>query len=154
MSKTKRLRREQSLSSLKKKIIGLSSELETIRSSILNKKVWVGKTKLLCKTLNNQKEMKKELEKLKNDLDNELTQEQNKKTQEILRKQEQINKMMEDLMSDEMKKLLDDLNKLAEEINKEKVLEKLEDLDLSQENMIKELDRTIEHLKDGVRKNG
>ena len=51
--------------------------------------------------------------------------------------------MIEDLMSDEMKKLLDDLNKLAEEINKEKLLEKLEDLDFSQENMIKELNRLL-----------
>ena len=148
MSKTKRLRREQSFGSLKKKMISLNSELENIKYSILNKKSleWEDKS-ALQNFLNNQKKLEKELEKLKNDLDNELSQEQNKKNKELLKKQEQINKMIEDLMSDEMKKLLDDLNKLAEEINKEKLLEKLEDLDFSQENMIKELNRTIEHFK-------
>ena len=39
------------------------------------------------------------------------------------------------------------LLKQLEEMNKEKVLEKLEDLDYSQDDMLKDLDRTIEHFK-------
>tara|TARA_B100000035_G_C21033734_1_gene569765 strand:+ start:542 stop:3844 length:3303 start_codon:yes stop_codon:yes gene_type:complete len=148
LKKMRSLRREQSFSSLQKKMISLNSELEKIKSSMLNKKSIEWEDKASLETfLKNQKKLEEELEKLKNDLENELTQEQNNKSQEILKKQEQINKMIEELMSDEMKKLLEDLNKLANEMNKEKMLEKLEDLDFSQENMIKELDRTIEHFK-------
>jgi hypothetical protein len=55
--------------------------------------------------------------------------------------------MVEELMSDEMKKLYDELSKLSEEMNKDKVLKKLEDIDFAQEDMLKELDRTIEHFK-------
>ena len=148
LEKMKSLRREKSFSSLQKKMIGLNSELEKIKSSMLNKKSLEWEDKASLETfLKNQRKLEEELEKLKNDLENELTQEQNNKSQEIFKKQEQINKMIEELMSDEMKKLLEDLNKLANEMNKEKMLEKLEDLDFSQENMIKELDRTIEHFK-------
>lgn len=148
LEKIKSLNREQSFSSLQKKMISLSSELENIKSSMLNKKSsdWEDKASLE-NFLKNQKKLEKELEKLKNDLENELTQNQKNKSEEILKKQEKINEMMEELMSDEMKRLLDELNMLAKEMNKEKVLEKLEDLDFSQENMIKELDRTIEHFK-------
>ena len=148
LAKIRSLKLEQSFSSLQKKMISLSSELENIKSSMISKKnlEWEDKNSLQ-NFLKNQKNLEKQLEKIKKDLQNEIAQEQNNKSQEILKKQEQINKMMEELMSDEMKELLDDLNKLADEINKEEVLEKLEDLDLSQENMIKELDRTIEHFK-------
>ena len=87
------------------------------------------------------------MEELKNKLAKELNNDQNDRSEDILKKQEQISKMMEELMSDEMKKLLDELFELAQEMNKEKVLDKLDDIDFSQENMIKELDRTIEHFK-------
>ena len=77
----------------------------------------------------------------------ELNNDQNDRSEDILKKQEQISKMMDELMSDEMKKLLDELFELAQEMNKEKVLDKLDNIDFSQDNMIKELDRTIEHFK-------
>ena len=84
------------------------------------------------------------MEQLKNSLKKELDRDQANKSEEILKKQEQINKMMEELMSDEMIKLLDELSQLAQKMNKEKVLDKLDDIDFSQENMLKELDRTID----------
>ena len=59
----------------------------------------------------------------------------------------EINKMMEELMTDEMKKLYDELSNLSKEMNKEDILEKLENIDFAQEDMLKELDRTIEHFK-------
>ena len=48
---------------------------------------------------------------------------------------------------DEMKKLYDELSNLSKEMNKEDILEKLENIDFAQEDMLKELDRTIEHFK-------
>ena len=91
MSKTKRQRREQSFSSLQKKMISLNSELENIKSSILNKKSleWEDKADLR-NFLNKQKKLENELEKLKNDLDNELALEQNKKAQDILKNKNKL----------------------------------------------------------------
>jgi hypothetical protein len=146
--KIKSLANNQSFSSLRKKLQNFNSELEEIKTSMLNKKSlnWEDKSSLE-NFLKKQKEMQKELEKLKNQLQEEFSEGQIEKNKEILKKQEQISKMMEELMTDEMKKLYDELSKLSEEMNKDKILKKLEDVDFAQEDMLKELNRTIEHFK-------
>ena len=146
--KIKSLANNQSFSSLQKKLQNFNSELEDMKTSMLNKKSlnWEDKSSLKS-FLKKQKEIQSDLEKLKKQLQNELSSNQKEKNKEILKKQEQINKMVEELMSDEMKRLYDELSKLSEEMNKDKVLKKLEDIDFSQEDMLKELDRTIEHFK-------
>ena len=146
--KIKSLANNQSFSSLQKKLQNFNSELDDMKTSMLNKKSlnWEDKSSL-NNFLKKQKEIQNDLEKLKKQLQNELSNDQKEKNKEILKKQEQINKMVEELMSDEMKKLYDELSKLSEEMNKDKVLKKLEDIDFSQEDMLKELDRTIEHFK-------
>jgi hypothetical protein len=67
--------------------------------------------------------------------------------QELLEKQEMIDKLLEELMDDELRKLLDDLEKLLEQNDKEGVKENLEDLEQSSEDMKKQLDRSLEMLK-------
>ena len=148
LDKIKSESHNKSFSSLKKNMLILNSELNEIKSTLLNKKSlnWEDKSSLE-NFLKGQKKLQKDLEQLKNSLKKELDRDQANKSEEILKKQEQINKMMEELMSDEMKKLLDELSQLAQKMNKEKVLDKLDDIDFSQENMLKELDRTIEHFK-------
>ena len=146
--KTKSNSQKKSFSSLEKKLYNLNSELDEIKNSMLNKKSldWEDKANL-NNFIKNHEKLQKELEQLKKQLTNDLSEKEKNKSDEILKKQEKINEMMEDLFSDEMKKLLDELSQLAKEMNKEKVLEKLEDVDFNQENMLKELDRTIEHFK-------
>jgi hypothetical protein len=146
--KIKSLENNQSFSSLQRKLQNFNSELEEMKTSMLNKKSlnWEDKSSLKS-FLKKQKEIQNDLEKLKKQLQTELSNNQKEKNKEILKKQEQINNMVEELMSDEMKKLYDELSKLSEQMNKDKVLKKLEDIDFSQEDMLKELDRTIEHFK-------
>jgi hypothetical protein len=50
-------------------------------------------------------------------------------------------------MTPEMKKLFDELNKLMEKLDKNQVQQKLEELKLSNKDMEKELDRTLEAFK-------
>ena len=146
--KIKSLANNQSFSSLQKKLQNFNSELNDIKSSMLNKKSLNWEDKNSLKTfLKKQEEFQNDLEKLKNQLKNELSESQKEKNEEIQKKQNQISKMMDELMSDEMKKLYDELSKLSEEMNKDKVIKKLEDIDFSQEDMLKELNRTIEHFK-------
>jgi len=66
---------------------------------------------------------------------------------ELLEKQELLEKLLQDVMDDELKKLLDELEKLLQEQNKEDIGEKLEELNQSSEDMKKQLDRSLEMLK-------
>ena len=148
IKKTKSLEQSKAFSSLQKKLFSFNDDLDKLRSKMLNKKSLDWEDKLALEDfLKLQKKIQEDLEKLQNILENELSESQKNKNSEILKKQQQVNKMMQEIMSDEMKKLYDELGKLAEEMNKEKVLKKLEDLDFSQDDMLKDLDRTIEHFK-------
>ena len=148
IKKNKSLEQNKAFGSLQNKLFSFNDDLDKLRSKMLNKKSLDWEDKLALEDfLKVQKKIQAELEELQNKLENELSENQKNKNAEILKKQEQVNKMMQEIMSDEMKKLYDELGKLAEEMNKEKVLEKLEDLDYSQDDMLKDLDRTIEHFK-------
>ena len=66
---------------------------------------------------------------------------------EIMEKQDLIEKLLEDLMDDELKKLLDELEKLMKENNKEEIKDKMDEITQSAEDMKKQLDRSLEMLK-------
>jgi hypothetical protein len=65
----------------------------------------------------------------------------------LLEKQKQLEQLFENIMTPEMKKLFDELNKLMEKLDKNQVQQKLEELKLSNKDMEKELDRTLEAFK-------
>lgn len=89
------------------------------------------------------------LEKIQNEMDKSM-EEKNQLSpmdQELLEKQEMIEKLLDELMDDELKKLLEDLEKLLQQNDKEQVKEKMEELNQSSEDMKKQLDRSLEMLK-------
>lgn len=88
------------------------------------------------KKVQEQKMQKDALEKLSPNQKNEL-----------IKKQEAVDKLFEDLMSEEMKKMMEEIDKLMQELNKEQLQEKLEDFEMSNEQLNKELDRTLEIFK-------
>jgi hypothetical protein len=65
----------------------------------------------------------------------------------ILEKQEMIEKLLQELMDDELRNLLDELEKLMQENNREEMQEKLDDIDQSSDDLKKQLDRSLEMLK-------
>lgn len=67
--------------------------------------------------------------------------------QEILEKQKQIEELFEKVVDDEMKKLMDQIQELMEQNRKEELQEKLEDMQLSDKDLEKQLDRMLEQLK-------
>ena len=144
----KSLEKELALSSLQKNVASFNEDLKKIKADLLNKKKmdWNDKNNIQ-NFLKKQSAIQLELDELQEKMKKTPSFELDEKSEEIIKKQDLLNKMMEELMSDEMKKLYDELNKMVEEMNKDKVLDKIEDIDLSQENLIKELDRTIEHFK-------
>jgi hypothetical protein len=65
----------------------------------------------------------------------------------MLEKQQQLEKLMETVMTDEMKKMFEELQKLMEKMDKNKIQEQLEKMQMSNKDVEKELDRNLELFK-------
>jgi len=68
-------------------------------------------------------------------------------TQEILKKQQALERLFNELLPEEIKQLYRELNDLKDQLNKDDLQQKLKDLQLSNEDLEKELDRNLEILK-------
>jgi len=66
---------------------------------------------------------------------------------EILEKQEQIQQMLDEVMSEELKKLMDELNKMMEQMNDNLMEQLKEQIDISLDDLSKQLDKNLEILK-------
>jgi chromosome segregation ATPase len=66
---------------------------------------------------------------------------------ETIEKMEEISELMHELASDEMKEIMQKLQEAMDEIDPEKVQQALKQMDVSQEETLKRLERTIEMLK-------
>lgn len=106
--------------------------------------------KMLEEVLKKHEELKKEIDALKKM--NEKLQEKNQKFKEIdpetAMKMEQLQKLMNELLDEETKKLFDELNKLLQQQdNKEEIQKLLEEMKKDQ-NLEKELERALEMFKE------
>tara|TARA_B100001287_G_scaffold6636_1_gene5087 strand:+ start:7248 stop:10430 length:3183 start_codon:yes stop_codon:yes gene_type:complete len=139
---------EEAFKNIKSQVSTFHDDLKKIKSSIMNKKAldWNDKNNIQ-NFLQKQKLIEFNLENLKEKMKEETAFQNNSINQEIEDKKELLNKLVDEIMSDEMKKLYDELNEILNDLNKEKILDKIEDINFSQENLIKELDRAIEHFK-------
>lgn len=69
------------------------------------------------------------------------------KGEDIIKKQEEIRKLLEDVLTDELKKLLEEFSKLAKDFNNQKLNEMGKKTDMSFDNLEKQLNRNLELLK-------
>lgn len=133
-----------------KKAKDLQKEINELSKKLTDKKQmeWEDKKKLE-EIMKKQNELKNKIEetKLENLQNNSEQQEYNQLDESILEKQKQLEQLFENIMSPEMKKLFDELNKLMDKMDKNQVQQKLEELKLSNKDMEKELDRTLEAFK-------
>lgn len=99
--------------------------------------------------LEKQKKLERNIEQIsqQNKEKNVLMNEFSEQDKRILEKQTQLEELMDELMSDEMRELFDEMDQLMEEMNSDDWMEKLEDLQMSNEDLEKELDRNLEMLK-------
>jgi hypothetical protein len=70
-----------------------------------------------------------------------------KKSDDIVKKQEEIKELLEDVLTDELKKLLEEFSKLANDFNNKKLNEMGKKMDTSFDNLEKQLNRNLEMLK-------
>ena len=70
----------------------------------------------------------------------------NNQNKEIIEKQKQIEELLEEVFTDELRKLMEEFNKLAEEFDSKKLNQLSQDLNLTYEDLQKQLDRNLEML--------
>ncbi|MGZ3902301.1 MAG: DUF4175 family protein [Bacteroidia bacterium] len=133
-----------------KKAQELQKDIAALNKNVLEKKQlgWEEKKKME-NLMQKQKELEKKIEQSKeNNLKNNQEQNQYKQQDEsILEKQKELEKLFENMMTPEMKKLFNELQKLMDKMDKQKIQETLEKLKLSDKDIEKELDRTLEQFK-------
>ncbi len=71
----------------------------------------------------------------------------NKQNSEILEKQKQIEDLLKEVFNDELKKLMDEFNKLADEFNSKELNNLSQKIDLTFEDLQKQMDRNLEMLR-------
>ncbi len=128
----------------------IQQDMKKMREKLLLEKDldWQSR-KELEKMLDRQKELEKQIEQAKQSF------EENRKNQkefsqmdeELLEKQEKLQKLMEDVISEEMRELMRQIEELLQELGKDEALEMMEDMELSDEQLEKELDRMLELFK-------
>ena len=129
----------------------LNQELEDFKKELLQKKNtdWRDKEKLKS-ILEKQKQVMEKL--MKKAFDQRKQNEFNNRFQEyspqLLDKQETIQKMFDDLFDEEFKEKYEEYNKMLEKLNKDKTLDQLDEMKLDNEQLEKELDRTLELFKE------
>ncbi len=133
-----------------KKAKELQKDINELAKKLNDKKQmgWEEKKKLED-ILKKQNELKNKIEETKqeNKLNNEQQNETNQQDESLLEKQKELEKLFENIMTPEMKKLFDELNKLLDKLDKNQVQQKLEELKLNNKDVEKELDRTLEAFK-------
>ncbi len=87
-------------------------------------------------------QIKQENEKLNN-----YTNSFNEQNEEMAEKQKQIEELLEEVFTDELKKLMEEFNKLADEFDSKKLNQMSEQMDLTFEDLQKQLDRNLEMLR-------
>lgn len=150
MENNSNARIKESLSSAGKEVKKLSKEIKQLRDKILTKKNlnWEDK-KETEELLKKHEELTEELKQIKDEYKESLkNQEEFKKVDpEILEKQELLSQMMEELLSQEMKDMMKELEDLMEKFMQNNAFERLENMQMSNENLNKELDKMLELFK-------
>ncbi len=133
-----------------KKAKDLQKDINDLGKKLTEKKqMGYEEKKKLEDILKKQNELKNKIEETKqeNQLNNQQQQENQQLDESLLEKQKQLEQLFENIMTPEMKKLFDELNKMLDKLDKNQVQQKLEELKLSNKDMEKELDRTLEAFK-------
>ena len=128
----------------------LQEDFEELRIKLLNKEElsWEDKQQV-GEILEKQKKLEKNIDNIseKNRENNALLNEFSEQDKRILDKQKQLEELMEELMTEEIRELFDEMETLIEEMKTDEWMKKLEEIQMSNEDLEKELDRNLEMLK-------
>jgi len=134
----------------KKEAKDIQKKLEEMQRQLLDKKEmnWQDKKKL-DELLKRQAELQKQVEEIQkqNQQKNQKENEFNQPNEKLQEKQKQLEELMQQVMTPELQKLMEEMQRMMEELNKDEIQKQLEKMDLTNEDMEKELDRALEQFK-------
>jgi hypothetical protein len=140
----------ESIDETKKLIDDIQKDIKDFKRKELNNEVSEWEKKNFLKNISEkQNELNKQLEKIKNEnkSKNNLNNQLYKENQEILKKQKEIQKILDELMDDELKALLEEIEKLKQEFNDNEFDKLKNQMDLSYKDLNENLDKSLELLK-------
>jgi hypothetical protein len=138
------------LSDLLNKASDFKKDINSLKKDFLNAKTQdYQKLNKLQQLKEEYQEIQSQLDQLQQNMENSLDEKNSlsEVDQEILEKEQMIQELLDKLMDDELKDLLDQLEELMKTKNKEQIQESLDELEMSSEDMNKQLDRSLEMLK-------
>ncbi len=138
------------LDDLLKDVQEIKKQTEKLEDKFFDKKElnWEDK-KSLENLLQKNQDVQDQMEQLKEDVKNnmEMQKEFLQPDPELLQKQEQLEKLFDEVMSEEMKKLMEELQELLDKLNKEQSIEEMQKMEMNNQNLENELDRMLELFK-------
>jgi hypothetical protein len=107
------------------------------------------KTQMVKEVLSKQNKLEQLYEQIKKDNEqlNNYLNSFNKQNEEIVEKQKQIEELLEEVFTDELKKLLEEFQKLAEEFDSKMLNQLTQKMDFTYEDLQKQLDKNLEMLR-------
>lgn len=141
---------KEDLNSIQKKAEQFAKDLDRIRKESMNsnKSDW-NMQNSVEQLKEDHQSILEDLQQLQEEISNS-TEEKNQLSEideELLKQEELINDLLEELMDDELKDLLDQLEELMKEQNKNELEKNFDQMEMSSEDMKKQLDRSLEMLK-------
>jgi len=128
----------------------LKEQLREAQDKMMEKKNlnWEDK-KNLSDLADKQKQLQEQLKEIKNKLSETTKKQEEFKpvSEQVKQKQEKLQELFDKVLDDEIKKLYEKLEKMLEELNKKDAMEKMSDMEMSNEKLEKELDRMLELFK-------
>lgn len=141
---------KEDLADMKKEAEKLEELAKEMKTEMMQKEklAWEDKSKIE-NFLNQHKQLENKIENIQqNYFDNQKKQEEYKQfSEDVQQKQEQLQKLMDELMTDEMKELMKKLEDLLEELNKDDMTEQMKEMELNNDQLQKELDRMLDLFK-------
>lgn len=128
----------------------MQRELKDLERKMLEKRelTWEEKKKL-DQLMARQKKLAEKIDQIKQEQKQLSQQEEEfkKKSEELFQKQQQIEKMFNEVMNDEMKKLIKQLEQMMQSQNKDLIKQEMEKMQINNKDVEKELDRMLEQFK-------
>jgi hypothetical protein len=128
----------------------LQKQLEEMERQLLDKKemTWQDKKKLE-EMMKRQQELQKQIQEIQknNEQKNQQQNEFNQPNEKIMEKQQQLEQLMDKVMTPELQKMMEEMQRLMDELNKDEIQKELDKMDMTNEDIEKELDRALEQFK-------
>ena len=137
---------ESSINELKK----LQQDINELMQRLVDKKDlnWQDKQQLQ-QLADKQRQVKERLQKMQEQIkeNNKLEQRLSRTGNEIMQKQKELDKLMDKVLTEEMKQMMNEMDRLMQQMDKKKMQEQLEQMKVKNEDLEKQLDQNIELMK-------